>query len=177
MLTNWQVSRYELQNGDQRVNVEVDPSLDDNTLRVASLAAFQRLMGDTPAPYSNGNGGSTLPPAVRRRGSKRGTAVLSAPTTKGVGRANEWNFLTPEQFDKLRLAVESGDPHLTDLERQVLDARFLRDDPKPTAGQLVADLGLKHNSDVTVLTRRGLRALGIRVPRLRQHKSTRRGKR
>jgi hypothetical protein len=178
---NWDVSGYQLQRGDDRVTVQIDPALGD-TIRVGNFDAFRRLFGgdvetagtvENTNGSTNGNGGAAT--VVRSRtarssgGKKRGAKRSSggaAAAPRPAGRTSEWVF-TDDQREAMQTAVSKKDDKLSDMERRVLQTRFLSKG-SPSTVEVAKDLGLKHNSEVTLLTRSALRHLGIRVPRLRK---------
>jgi hypothetical protein len=178
MNTNWEVAGYQYRNGNDTILVQVDPTLGD-AIRVGSLEAFNRILkantnGSNGSTNGGGKGSTDTPSAAptastrRRRRVAKSSSGGTVVATDSAGRRSEWVF-TEDQRSKMVDAVAGRDPHLTDLERQVLKARFLSSSPISTQA-LAEKMGLKHNSEVTLLTRSGLRHIGIRVPRMRRRR-------
>src|SRR5687767_11658372 len=133
-MNTWSVGSFELTRGADRVTVQIDPSMDKNTIRAASIDIAQRFLGD-----SNGNGNGHAH-SGKRRGTKRasaGTAVQS-----GQARTAEWSF-TDDQRSRITEAIKSKNPNLTPNERFVLNARFLSGDKSMTNDKIAKELGLK----------------------------------
>ena len=156
-MQKWQISSVSLRNGKDTFNVEIDETL-GRTVRVGTLEAIELFGRSLPVRATN------TPRRLRR--SRTATQPVAAEIPTPSGRKNEW-VLTPLQLQKIVAAVEKRDPKLRDLELQVLESRFVNPNPIPTKA-LTQQLGLKWDSQITELTRSGLKTLGIRVRKLRK---------